>query len=321
MNSFKERLRNIINDSLLSKEEINLEKNFNRNIIETQRKIVQNNNIIFTNSHKSSNISKEKNIEINSTPMVNKTKNKNARAQLHVKKLNLNDISQEKDNYDIKKKYKSLYNQSCMNLINKKYNKNKTYLNYKNLNNINKNIFINLNFDKENSNVNSKKKINRFKEKCSALSAKNIFHNSNKIIFNTNNLNFERTKKENSYYISNPRIALSIKKKIKSLILENDLENLSHKNNISNKIPNVLNSDLYKFDNKYYNDISPLTKYINFNNEKSKKKSFKYFTSNNSYISNFNNDYNTSKYVSYYKLSNNRKDYNNYYNSNYFNKI
>ena len=183
------------------------------------------------------------------------------------------------------------------------------------LNNLNINIYNNNNCKK-----------NKLTKRCSSISSKNIISKndnfyvtkplqnyfnkkSNNIssTINKSNLNYlemydnfmnDNSKKENDAFIirNKKRISDSIKKKINLIFGENDLEKASNKNNISNKLPRTLTSDLYQFDYNYYNDISPITKFLHLKNEKNKIRFKKYYKLSNkdssNYLLQFNKDFN-----------------------------
>ena len=64
----------------------------------------------------------------------------------------------------------------------------------------------------------------------------------------------------------------------------------------ANKMPRILNSELFQIDNTFYNNISPLKKFSYLNNEKNKNNYKKYY--NDVYLNNNNN--NSSKNLSLY---------------------
>ena len=274
-----------------------------------QFSIINNHN----NSNKTDTISNYRNTSRNN---INKS---NIYNKIDLETLNLNEIKSninpQTEKYDINKKYKNLYNKSYLNINNSLLNKNKTYLNYKNsqnylLNNyrINKiNKLSNLNINIYNNN-NYKK--NKLTKRCSSISSKNIilkndnfymsklpqnyFNKKTNNVSNINksNLNYleiydnfmnDNSKKENDAFIikNKKRISNSIKKKINLIFGENDLEKASYKNNISNKLPRTLTSDLYQFDYNYYNDISPITKFLHLKNEKNKTNLKNYYKLSN----------------------------------------
>ena len=183
-----------------------------------------------------------------------------------------------------------------MNLSYNIYNKNKTYLNYKNSNNNILNKYKQINLIKT-KNINCKMKEKNFK------SNKNINY-----IELYDNFIHKNNKKVNDIFIirKKKRISSSIRKKINLIIGENDLEKFSHKNNISNKLPRTLNSELYQFDYQYYYDISPITNFINQNekNKKSLKINIKYNNKHSlNHLLNYNNHlkHEKNKDIIYYK--------------------
>ncbi len=300
---------------------IDTRRKINKNIIFMNTD--KNNNI----QTKRNNIKESyKNFYFNNDNYLNRNKSQRIKNCLfnkkaNMEKLSLNEISvylkYNSDCSDINKKYKNLYNNSLININNNIYNKNKTYLHYKN----NSISCLNNYINKENISSNKNSQINNSDNKLmanyTALSTRNIekkrnskiksHNNSIKSDVKPNNL-FGLKKKRNSYilydnYINNKiinsekdvlitknkhRISNAMKKKINLLIGENGLNNLSYKNNIANKAPRILNSELFKFDKKYYNDISPLKKYMYLN-----KKSKNYFKS--FYNIEYNNNSSSSK--------------------------
>ena len=312
MNSFREKLKNLITTSLTHNHNLNLEQNLNQTILDTQRRIRKDKNFIYTErtiqgeknnknilenkfDHYSLNNESKSNKKIKISTSKNNEKRNSVYRKINIENLYLNENNQivfnyKEDKYDINKKYKNLYNKSCMNLNKNKYNKNKAYLNYKiisknNLfNNYNKNKFNKINY----SNIyNNNRKNNILSHRCSSLTSKNKFQKNNyfnnqKSKYENNENNFENiknsdyleiydnfindnNKKDNDAFIikNKKRISNSIKKKINLLIGENDLKKISNNHNIVNKLPRPLTSDLYKIDHKYYNDISPVTKFLN----------------------------------------------------------
>jgi len=313
MNSFKDKLKNLIIESFGQNKNLNIHKN-----------IIQNNNgknILFTERKIPIKISRynfDKQFEYPNFNYKNiSTKNKSNRYKDNIYKnmnfenITINDFYPSKYNKSkigndyINKKYKNLYNKSYININNNLYNKNKTYLNYKrksiyNLSNINNININNINIYKIKENNKLIKSHSTSSWKCLNLKNDNDISNkgqsqpksyhglkynnsSNKKISKINYFESLISDKEKDYLITKNknRISKPIKKQINSLIVENDLENISYKNNISNKRPRVLNSELFQFDNKYYNDISPITKFMYLNNEKNKK-NFKIYNNYNS---------------------------------------
>lgn len=331
MTSFKEKLKNLINDSLGRNKNINLEQSINQSIISTQRKINKDISYIITEKNspiKRNNLKSQfKNFSINNDLYTNNNKNKNKNNKinlynnkLNIEKLTLNDIiinyKYDSDNFDINKEYKNLYNKSIINNNNNVYNKNKTYLNYKNINNnkyndINKNNIYKFNNTKStkilinNTSLSSKKllnkndininrKINSLKIINSNVKPNNLFGEKKQSSFDVydkliNNKDVLITKNKN-------RINNSMRKKINLFIGENGLNNVSYRNNIVNKMPRILNSELFQIDNTFYNNISPLKKFSYLNNEKNKNNYKKYY--NDVYLNNNNN--NSSKNLSLY---------------------
>ena len=334
MNSFKDKLRNLFNDELRNNRNINIDKNLNQTIIDTQRKIRFDNNSSQLTDRKSrmkNNLST--NFETSNNSNIILKNNKIIYKNNTLGNLALNGISYDyniinKDNNNVNKIYKKLYNISYNNISTNNYNK--IYLKYKNKKK--PLLLINQNINQNNNtyiSIINKHKINnnqislrRYSSNGNIINQKNEYYyefkennnknhlkNKSKLYSNTvyENLMINLQKKQNDAVIikDKKRISSSIKKKINSIIGENDLENISYKNNISNKMPRILTSELFQFDSKYYNDISPLKKFANLNNPKNKK-IFNY----NNYNEFFNNDnYNKklkSAYLSYYNLSRNK---------------
>ena len=229
MNSFKEKLRNLVNDSLIQNQNINLEQNLNQSIINTQRKINKDNNFIYIernipknnfnrNNYKNKqsvysnikdNINLINNNIISKNNNINNIYNNNIDFRNYTFSGNFKNFRPKNNNYNINKAYKNLYNKSCINLNNSTYNKNKAYLNYKNRNDY---IF-------NNNKLNNLKNFNTYND-----------INTNKLI-----------KKSNSFSSNNLRPKSEILKKIKSYQEDSNVKpnNLF---NINNK-----NSNLYSF--------------------------------------------------------------------------
>ena len=332
MNSFKDKLRNLFNDELRNNKNINIEKNLNQTIIDTQRKIRFDNNSSQLTDRKSrmkNNLST--NFETSNNSNIILKNNKIIYKNNTLGNLELNGITYDyniinKDNNNVNKIYKKLYNISYNNISTNNYNK--IYLKYKNKKkplllinpniNQNNNTYISIiNKYKINNNHISLRRyssngniINQENDYYEFKENNNINHLKNKSKLYSNNvyenLMINLQKKQNDAVIikDKKRISTSIKKKINSIIGENDLENISYKNNISNKMPRILTSELFQFDSKYYNDISPIKIFANLNNQKNKK-IFNY----NNYNEYFNDNYNKklkSAYLSYYNLSRNK---------------
>lgn len=317
MTSFRVKLRNLIITSFGTNQN-NLEENFEKTIIDTQRKIKNDTNSeIATSLKKIQKIKFENNFEQppkikgdlknNNSSLKRNNKNRIYKKinfeNLDMSNLTLN-INSKKDKDDINKKYKNLYNKSYMNLNNKVYNKNKAYLNYKDSNNNLLNKYNKINIIKTNNINNCNYNNNNILKHKNSTSykyiSKNLNSNDNCNLKDNNfssNINYfelydnlihKNNAKENDIFITKnkKRISSSIKKKINLIIGENNLEKLSHKNNIS-KLPRTLTSELYQFDYQYYNDISPITKFIYLNNEKNKK------------CFNINNKYNNKNHLNH----------------------
>lgn len=101
------------------------------------------------------------------------------------------------------------------------------------------------------------------------------------------------------------RISKRLRNKINSLIGDSEFEN---KTNTVNKIPRILTSELFQIDNKLYNDIAPIAKFVHLNTGKNQyefKQNYFNFYSNRVINGNhrFNENTKSSKYLSYYKLT------------------
>ena len=302
MNSFKEKLRNLINDPL--GQSMNLEQNLNQNLLDTQRKVNKDKNYFlernvpsksFQNTKKKFNsfIINDKFFQIDKNIS---TKNKNRKNNLNLDNLTLNEINtnhkSKHNSYDINKHYKTLYNKSFINLNTNTYNINKTYLNYKNSNDfiLNNNIyskFININ---NNLNGYNTVKSNSLIKKTKSFSANNLipkynylklvngqqresnikpnnFVNKNKLNYNSfsykNNSDSNKMSENNLFFNKNKnRISKRLRNKINSLIGDSEFEN---KTNIVNKAPKILTSELFQIDNKFCNDIAPIEKFVHLN--------------------------------------------------------
>ena len=341
MSSFKAKLRNLINTTLVQNQNINLEDNLNKSIIDTQRKIKNNINSESTTSVKIiQKINLENNLEKYSKlkePLTNnnsstKSSNKNRiYDKINLEILSMNNITLNKnsrrDKEDINKKYKNLYHNSYMNLSNCIYNNNKAYLNYKNTNNNILNKYKQINVIKtKNINIYNYKRNNKAKQNNST-SYKNLMHKNENLNDNckmkeknfksNKNINYlelydnfihKNNKNVNDIYIirNKKRISSSIRKKINLIIGENSLEKFSHKDNISNKLPRTLDSELYQFDYQYYYDISPITNFINLNekNKKGLKINIKYNNKHSiNHLLNYNNHlkHKKNKDIIYYR--------------------
>jgi hypothetical protein len=270
----------------------------------------------------------------------NISKNKNRKNNnLNLDNLTLNEIStnhkSKHNSYDINKHYKTLYNKSFINLNTNTYNINKTYLNYKNsndfiLNNNKYSKFININNDLNGYNI---VKSNSLIKKTKSFSANNLipkynylklvnsqqresnikpnnFVNKNKLNYNSfsyKNNSDSKQMSENNLFINKEknRISKRLRNKINSLIGDSEFEN---KTNTVNKIPRILTSELFQIDNKLYNDIAPIAKFVHLNTGKNQyefKQNYFNFYSNRVINGNhrFNENTKSSKYLSYYKLT------------------
>ena len=348
MNSFKEKLRNLINDPLGQNQSTNLEQNLNQSLLVTQRKINKCKNFFLERNVPSKSFQNTKNkfnqFTINDNFFqINKkiaAKNKNRKNNnLNLDNLSLNEIStnhkSKNNSYDINKHYKTLYNKSFINLNTNTYNINKTYLNYKNsndfiLNNNKYSKFIDMN---NNLNGYSALKSNTLIKKTKSFSANNLipkynylklvnsqqresnikpnnFVNKNKLNYNSfsyKNNSDSKQMSENNLFINKEknRISKRLRNKINSLIGDSEFEN---KTNTVNKIPRILTSELFQIDNKLYNDIAPIAKFVHLNTGKNQyefKQNYFNFYSNRVINGNhrFNENTKSSKYLSYYKLT------------------
>lgn len=354
MNSFKEKLRNLINDPLGQNQSMNLEQNLNQSLLDTQRKINKEKNFFIERNAESQLIPFNKNdkyFQINksiSTKIKNRKNNK-----INLDNLVLNEISashkSKNNSYDINKHYKTLYNKSFINFHTNTYNVNKTYLNYKNSNdfilNINKNSkLININNNLNGYNV---IKSNSLIKKSKSFSANNLVHKYNylKLVnsqqkesnikpnnfvnrnkYNYNNFSYinkseSKQINENNFFIRKDknRISKRLRNKINSLIGNDEFEN---KTNSINKIPRLLTSELFQIDNKYCNDISPISKFVYLNTGKNQsefKQNYFNFYSNRLNNGNhcFNENSKSSKYLSYKLSANNAGNKNVNFNKKY----
>ena len=348
MNSFKEKLRNLINDPLGQNQSMNLEQNLNQSLLVTQRKINKCKNFFLERNVPSKSFQNTKNkfnqFNINDNFFqLNKkiaAKNKNRKNNnLNLDNLSLNEIStnhkSKNNSYDINKHYKTLYNKSFINLNTNTYNINKTYLNYKNsndfiLNNNKYSKFIDMN---NNLNGYNGLKSNTLIKKTKSFSANNLipkynylklvnsqqresnikpnnFVNKNKLNYNSfsyKNNSDSKQMSENNLFINKEknRISKRLRNKINSLIGDSEFEN---KTNTVNKIPRILTSELFQIDNKLYNDIAPIAKFVHLNTGKNQyefKQNYFNFYSNRVINGNhrFNENTKSSKYLSYYKLT------------------
>lgn len=350
MNSFKEKLRNLINEPFGQNQSMNLEQNLNQSLLVTQRKINKDKNFYLERNAPSKSF---QNIEDKLNPFavsdkyfqINKSissKNKNGKnKKLSLDNLTLNEISTshkpKNNSYDINKYYKTLYNKSFINLNTNSYNINKTYLNYKNSNDFILNSHKYSKIININNNLNGYNTIksNSLIKKTKSFSANNLipkynylklvnsqqresnikpnnFVNRNKLNYNSfsyNNNSDSKQMSENNLFINKDknRISKRLRNKINSLIGDSDFEN---KTNTFNKVPRILTSELFQIDNKNFNDISPISKFVHLNTGKNQNE-FKqnYFNFYSNRVNNgnyrFNENTKTSKFLSYYKLTGN----------------
>lgn len=346
MKSFKDKLRNLFNDELLNNKTSDLEKNLNQSIIDTQRKIKRDNNSSNLTERKVSmkkylnnfELFNKSNIPTNNIKIKRALYKNNTLGKLVLNKISYNYNNINSGNSDVNKIYKKLYNISYNNIKTNNYS-NKVYLKYKhkekpflfintNLNQNNNRLYMN-NINQNKNNNNNHKLLRKYSSYSNENNNENNYQlgvnnknitNRSKLLSNIyQNLMIDLEKRENDAVIikDKKRISNSIKKKINSIIGENNLDNISHKNNISNKIPRVLTSELLQFDTKYYNDISPIKKFTNLN--KSKNKNNLKYNNYNSFYNNDNDEYNKklkSSYLSYYNLSQNKYYYNHNENIN-----
>lgn len=307
MNSFKEKLRNLINEPIGQNQSMNLEQNLNQSLLVTRRKINKEKNIYLERNAPSKTFQniegklnpfaiKDNFFQINKTFSSNNKNRKNNR--MNLENLTLNEISPshkpKNNSYDINKHYKTLYNKSFINL-NINANINKTYLNYKNNNDF---IFNNNKYSKlidMNNNINgynvikSKSLIKKTKSfSASILAPKynylklvnsqqresnikpNNFVNKNKL--NNNSFSYKNNsdnKQMNEDYLFINKDKNRISKRLRNKI--NSLigdGDFENKTNTVNKIPRILTSDLFQIDNNKFNEIAPISKFVHLNTGK-----------------------------------------------------
>jgi hypothetical protein len=308
MNSFKEKLRNLINNPLGQNQSMNYEQNLNQSLLVTQRKINKNKNFFLERNAPSKSFQNTKNtfnqyaINDNFFQIDKKisVKNKNRKNNnLNFDNLSLNEIStnhkSKSNSYDINKHYKTLYNRSFINLNTNTYNINKTYLNYKNSNDfiLNKNKYSK--FIDMNNNLNGYNAIksNSLIKKTKSFSVNNLipkynylklvnsqqresnikpnnFVNKNKLNYNS----FSYKNNSDSKQMSENNLFINKEKNRISKRLRNKINSLigdsefENKTNTVNKIPRILTSELFQIDNKLCNDIAPIAKFVHLNTGK-----------------------------------------------------